>query len=387
MKRINNKPLIRQADAAGIIHHAKFHQKSELLNTLNLAFSPPEGAPIDFEKLLPHMFTEQRLPQHLIMEEGGTILGCIGIYPYEMRIGGVRFKTAGIGQVATHPDARGRGVMSTLLNEACREMDRMKLDFSWLYGNRIRYGHFGWALGGRKVLWNLFENGFNDMPEVKRIRLLHPRRDAALVASALRKLKTTVVVPVDELSMLLQGNDFTGWILNRSFIVVNHAEKGIVLSGGNEAEIELLIAHYNRQKPKGLPTRICASETDTASAKLGVKHHYTVNVVPSAMFRVTNLLSLMQKIAMIPRPGFTADDRIRISEKESGQAVELTYRNGIMSAVPCDRKGATALSTKDLSELIFGSGMPEMFLPRLKPQSPFRHIFPIKACIPPLVKL
>jgi len=80
--------------------------RDELVSVLNAAFSRDETRSLDFLSFLAHAFTPERIGDHLIRVEDGRILGCVGLYPYGLRVRGVSFRAAGVGQVGTLPQAR-----------------------------------------------------------------------------------------------------------------------------------------------------------------------------------------------------------------------------------------------------------------------------------------
>ncbi len=87
---------------------------------------------------------------HLVIEKDGRIVSHVGGYPTEIVIGPARMVASGVGNVATHPDERGRGYMSRLMEESIRRWRERGWPLSVLWGNRQRYCHFGYETCGLK---------------------------------------------------------------------------------------------------------------------------------------------------------------------------------------------------------------------------------------------
>lgn len=111
------------------IRRARASDREELLAMVGSAFAAEGEAPLDFGAIQPHLFVDERIGHHFIRVEKGRIVGCVGLYPYPMRIAGVPFRVAGLGQVGTRHEARGRGVMGSILEAVWREVEAQQYDF------------------------------------------------------------------------------------------------------------------------------------------------------------------------------------------------------------------------------------------------------------------
>lgn len=132
------------------IDHAKASDRQELLDFLHFVFSRNNPTHPRFEALYPDLFLEddEVMGRHAIIRENGRIVSCVGTYLILMQLRSRRILTAGVGQVSTHPDCRGKGYMSALLSS---ELDRCRREgavFAWLGGRRDRYSHFGFECAG-----------------------------------------------------------------------------------------------------------------------------------------------------------------------------------------------------------------------------------------------
>ena len=93
-------------------------------------------------------------PEHSrIAREDGRLMGHVSIVEKYIRIGESVVRMAGIGDVFTHPDARGKHVSSHLMNDSVEYMRREAFPLSMLYGIPNFYHKFGYieAMGDPKI--------------------------------------------------------------------------------------------------------------------------------------------------------------------------------------------------------------------------------------------
>ncbi|MEK6647360.1 MAG: GNAT family N-acetyltransferase [Candidatus Firestonebacteria bacterium] len=140
----------------------------ELIEFLNKIFKK------DMEKEYCHVFRcddEKFMKNSLIIKDKGKIIAHIGIFPMKIIVQGNILNCGGIGGVSTDDAYRGHGLMTKLINAAILEMKKRKYEISFLWGDRKRYGNFGWEIGGRRVLYTLSKRSVLVYPAIKtRIR-------------------------------------------------------------------------------------------------------------------------------------------------------------------------------------------------------------------------
>ena len=126
---------------------AAFLQRSDyasMMELLNRAFGF-DTETNGFLRLLPKLYRPVYCPweNNLAVKEDGKIVGTVGIYPLDFTVYGKKLTSAGIGNVAVDASARGRGVMSFLMEETVRHLEAKGYDFALLGGQRQRYERFG----------------------------------------------------------------------------------------------------------------------------------------------------------------------------------------------------------------------------------------------------
>lgn len=123
----------------------------EYLDFINMVFGF-NGQENDFYKLLPKLYREQYAPveSNYIIKDDGKIVCAVGAYDAEYSVCGETLRFRGIGNVAAHPRAKGKGYMRAAMDAAMADMKADGVDFSALGGLRHRYGYWSFEIGGTR---------------------------------------------------------------------------------------------------------------------------------------------------------------------------------------------------------------------------------------------
>ncbi len=108
----------------------------------------------------------------VIRGQHGEILSLVRVFPLDLQLGPARLTAGGIGAVATAPSARGRGLMSRVMEFAIARMKEEGFPLSILWGDRHRYSQFGYENGGRALRLSIGLKGL----QRSGIRTLEPVR-------------------------------------------------------------------------------------------------------------------------------------------------------------------------------------------------------------------
>lgn len=129
---------------------------SKLIAFLSKAFGKED--PEFFKHNIGHLYrkedemTDEEIGYNYIMKDGGEICASIAIFPIHLECKlwdkEWSFKLAGIGSVAVDPTYRGQGLMSFMLKEVNAIIGHENYQLSWLQGDRLRYGRYGWYRSG-----------------------------------------------------------------------------------------------------------------------------------------------------------------------------------------------------------------------------------------------
>lgn len=336
-------------------------------------------------QLLPHLFTPARAGDYFIAEMEGRMVATIGLYPYPLRVGEVIFQTAGVGQVATLPEARGKGAMTSLLQAVCLEADRY--DFTWLYGDRLRYGRYGWTAGG----WTYrFKTGRRYLPAPPdgEVEVFDPNRHLIRLQAALAGLPQSVVMPDEELRLSLHSQSAQGLhgaFLGRSFVLGRDNGEVVLAGDGDPAELGALLAHLATGRQQ---IHIDCAAQPSALLEACLSYYSEFQVWPSASFRIGNLSSFLRKaVVLAGEIPLSSQEEMGLVNTSNDQRATLVCQNGLIRVEGGAGQGAYHLDHQHLSEVCFGLLPLSLLLPGLPEGSPFRRVLPVKIFISELFAL
>lgn len=370
---------------SGEIRRAVPVDADEILALLAAAFPGHNGAPPTSSRAThPYLWNADRVGNHFVFVHRGRIIGVAGLYPYDVVTCGVPFRAAGVGQVACREAYRGRGVMSALLRCVCAEADAMNLDFSWLGGDRLRYGRYGWALGGASLRVVTSVRYLPRLRPSDRVRPLDRAADFGRLKRFLRRQADAVLLSDEELRQVFESEGTGGWVLDDAFIVYRNRGDVVCYASGKPAQIARLIAFNLESLRAAVPGRREISVECAPRAVPLVRAcfgcYQSIEVRPSASFRVGRLAPFLRKVCSAVQPRVNAGtDRLALVNTDTGDGATIVCRGGRLSVEDRAGRGARQLDTRMLSELCFGLLPPDIAVPQFAAASPLRQVFPFAA--------
>jgi predicted N-acetyltransferase YhbS len=365
------------------IRPAEWRDREELLAVLERAFSFPRPPFLDFARMDPHLLHEGRIEEHLLALEEGRIVGVAGAYGYDIELDGEVLRGAAIGQVATLPEHRGRGVMGALLGAVVRELDRRACELSWLSGDRRRYGVHGWALGGVTVRYHLAAPEGLDSPASAAVRRMS-LEDLVLTLLAHRgALRSTLLMPDFELALVARARGYAGHRLADAWVAHDARGGQVYFGDGPPEDIARLLVHLLARAPldqRGmLRLAVECADEPTALGRACLPLYHDVLRRPSCMWRVGKLVPLLGKACRMAAarvgPGH---DSLALVNTDTHEGATLECQRGELEVREGVSGPAVELDTLALSELCFGPNPLEHALPGLRPDSPLRQVFPLR---------
>jgi predicted N-acetyltransferase YhbS len=106
----------------------------------------------------PFIFSEPAYHVSFGAFEDGKLLSFMGLVPWNIRIGEARLRVFSLGSVCTHPDARGRGIASEVMNAVNEYVRDTGASLLLVSGTRTLYTRAGCARFGRVSRYQLEEN-------------------------------------------------------------------------------------------------------------------------------------------------------------------------------------------------------------------------------------
>lgn len=365
-------------EISGRVRRAQLSDKNKMIDTMNICFSSPDRA-MDFLNLTPYCFTDDRIPNHFIYETSdGKIAGAAGIYPFEMNIHGVTFEMAGIGQVSTLPEYREKGIMKQIFAEVCREAD--KYDFTWLGGDRRRYGFYGWELGGKKEVYKTFEKYLIDPPvQVQPLE----STDLKFLVNLLNKEKQFVNFSELEVSLMMKATQVRLYKYNSSVLATTADGSTVIFAGGIEKEISGMISWAcmeNGRAGRWELTIFCPPD-DCPLRRVCMQVFHRRYIDDSENMRVGSIYSLAKKIGKVVSGEIPeGHGELQLQNTDNGETITMIWTNGAMIV----KKGATKpikMNTRQLSTLFFTAGGLDYLLSDLTSYSPLRTVLPFQVYV------
>ncbi len=124
----------------------KADERDELLDLLNLVFRPDGG---DMGHDYPRHLGLNNRDNIRVMKMSGRIVSHVATTVRPVNLGGIQTKVAGIGAVATHPDARGHRLASLLMKDAILRSVQQGADIMLISGDEGIYRRLHAAECGR----------------------------------------------------------------------------------------------------------------------------------------------------------------------------------------------------------------------------------------------
>lgn len=98
-------------------------------------------------------YFQQRPQLRVIWAEAGQIIGHMAVMLRAIRLDGVQTQVAGLADVATDADHRGKGIAAALLAEAITQLRASNAQFFLLFGTAGLYTAHGFRPAGNKMTY------------------------------------------------------------------------------------------------------------------------------------------------------------------------------------------------------------------------------------------
>lgn len=244
-----------------------------------------------------HRENSEFVPENnFLIRDQSRLVSMARLYPMTAVMNDIEIAIGGIGAVATHPDARGKGYMSTLMAYACRQMQERHIHLSILWGNTQRYRHFGWERAGLQVLFtvtaqsvkeisppdNFTMNGFDSAMHLKVIMTLH-EAEPWRVKRTLRQYQNLFNSPYHQVWVGTDG-------ARHSYIVLQ--DNAVVEFGGEPDMIAAHLAYYEKLYPKDL--RIYAPCYPSALLDMFYRISQEWTLMPLCMLKIIDLCAILE---------------------------------------------------------------------------------------------
>ena len=134
---------------------AKLDELSKIIRLVNSVFMSRRGLPPVMGDLFPQLFNKHNLENLRVIVQDGNPISHVGIWEGKILIYGCLFKIGMIGSVCTHPEHRGKGYASALVEDAFSKMKKDHVDFVLISGFRNLYRRAGCVEAGRVYTYKI----------------------------------------------------------------------------------------------------------------------------------------------------------------------------------------------------------------------------------------
>jgi predicted acetyltransferase len=298
----------------------------------------------------------------LVIREKKQIVSLVRVIPLSLVQDGVKIESAGIGGVSTLYSHRGKGYMSEILSEAFCEMRKQKYPLSVLWGDRHRYGYFGYENCGATVVLKINARGlhktgvkpadarrfFEDKQVLKKIMDAYnansyrrQRQEKEFIA--LYKRRGAVVY------YALQDKEF-------AYLVAPSTEssgRGEIKEYGGNAGLLLGILKHLQERFSVSEFSLCCPGLNTVpDAVLEASSGWSVK--STCMLKIIDLKETLRSFSMHPDFFFPEGEEITLTVK-GGDSATLVKKRDRLSIQNRTGKNEIILSEAGMARLLFGT--------------------------------
>lgn len=372
-----------------VVRQMHKEERPAVIELVNTSFSFGQNKNRDFLRDYPYVWNDDRISNSWICLLDDKIISLVGVYPFEIRMAGVDFRTAFIGQVATLPEYRGQGIMSRIFQTVLEHLDSGQYDFAGLSGNRQRYNRFGWAPGGQKYVFETTLDCLPLPPDESEIRQLESREDVEKLWKHMQSLPYSVHYTRHELQQFL-NIPVVITAAYRDARVVCFKESGsfnVVVADGSEDNVAAIMAYLlhkaNAEDPNITRIYLSAGPYDYLLSRVALRYYLTMKQNIAASFRICDMKSYFEKAARIATPSLPGGtDEISFRNTDNGQEVRLACENRKITVEPAAGQNVREMTTTEISRTVFSMLPLDLALGGIKPNSPIRTLLRIPAYIP-----
>lgn len=375
------------------VRQATTQDYGEMIRLGNLCFTRPYDQYGVIEQRWCHAWgghlkdsSENYIKNFFVIERRRKIIGMIAVIPMVLEWHGSTIPAGGITAVATHPDYRNRGVMSTLMSFAVEKMRAEPYVISLLGGDRSRYAHFGWEPVGLRGEMRYDAGYLSAIPDspVSPIQI-YPEDDPYLDRliqmneSARAKLARTK----DQLEVILRrprvefwaykkGNDLSSYIAAFDNRVWEYQ--------GVAAEIPGLVKYFGLSHGYEEVSVATPSVFSTREEEL-YRWTGSFSLIPMVFLKILRFKELVKKLL----PGIQervkqkriADFKITLVIEETQETVTVVIGNDQLSLSSEHSDDRLVLPERSMSRLLFGPRPEGLFLDSRMDIQPLLELLPL----------
>ncbi len=320
-------------------------------------------------------YSSRIIQNSLILKEKGEVISHVGVANQTVMVSEGQLDVASVGWVCTRPDHRKKGLMSRLLRASIQRMHENHVAISDLAGDRQRYGHFGWELGGMEWRYRVTRRSFESWTKPPRYRVENIESISRDILDRTLVLHNSFRVGVRrdrKLHNILLSRPGRLVIVARSgseiasYAVVNRTESRFrveEMGGGQEGFHAILGELFKVPGIEFIDLRLpYRNDLNIVARGLSASWHLAC----LRMIKIIDLESLLkalsrQLLLAYQRLGFEGQREVTLGLKgeERGVRIQLSPEGVVLTQSRLG-KDAVVLPEKEMVHLIFGPGCPPL---------------------------
>ncbi len=365
-------------------------QRDEAIALANesFGFGPAHDNDRSFGTGWPYLWHDGRIDNTWACFVDGNMAGIVGVYPMPVTMAGVSFRSACVGTVSTLPAYRGRGVMSAILSRVTAVMDT-EYDFTWLGGDRERYGRYGWAFGGGKLCYRTNAKYLPDPSAESSVRPIDMDRDGDMVWQFTQEMPYGIGFTREELDLMMSIDWIGGVVSDDAWVVYRgpDARPYGMLADGPTDSVAALFAHLSQRAiadgDEAGTVGFEAGPYDCPMSRMAMKHYSTMDAQQVGGYRMCDMAGYFRLACQAAQPTVIGgSDELSLRNTDTGQAVRIMCQNGKLSVDDVAGSDVRELTTTQISEVVFSMLPLDVVLPGLAASSPLRALLRMPVYLP-----
>jgi len=319
-----------------------------------------------FQIRYPHVWRRDTVQYEnkIVLKINDRIVSHVGIFPLVMAVGKAKISMGGIGAVATLQEYRGKGFMSRLMKFAIEKMRNDGYSLSILWGDRQRYGHFGYETVGKLAIFKVSLRSIRTETKVEEVSFKRFYGEDELLSKIINAHER------EPIRILRDRKTYTH-LFNIPYLMTYVSDEGAYISYMGEGSPGRLI-EYGGSGKEVLSLiysllKTFSKEFGGSSVEVMTPYYpydtffnlrracYSWTIVPEAMIKILNLTKLLEEYSQYLKD---ICEKVRLEVvleiKETLERAKLILDHGQVSV---ESKGTAdlevSLNERDMAKLLF----------------------------------
>jgi len=339
----------------------------------------------------PHIFNAEDPGRNsLVIAMDGKVVSHTACIPQILKAGRNKIPIIGVSSVATFPEYRGHGLMGKLLDASNEKIRSSGAVLTYLWGDRIRYGRYGWESSGQEWFFTVTPKSLppvegKNAASIKRFE--GAREDVGRIAAVYDKHPYGMVRSPADHERILNREGWDTWLTTDK--------------QGHTAYMTLALGQTNPKEARvwefdGVPDSLLLDLLrhvfkfySLEKLEIPSPFHHPANglffsissayiVQAKFMFGILNLSALLKAfLPEISRKSEGFKGKITLNMRDVGQKATLLFKGSKVVLEDKPSAGGISLSMRETTRLLFGPGSPSNHFNLGKHKEILDQLFPL----------